>query len=112
MASNLDFVEFLCEQILECGSVRYKKMFGEYMAYLNGKPIFLICDDMLFVKINDATTAVLGENAEKGYPYDGAKIHYIVECVDDKELMIKLAKELEKITPLPKSKKKNATNPQ
>lgn len=106
MASSIEFVEFICEQIAECGNVRYKNMFGEYMAYLNDKPIFLICDDTLFVKINEKTAAVLGENAEQGYPYDGARIHYIVEGVDDRELMQKLATELEKITPLPKAKKK------
>lgn len=106
MASDVDFVEFLCEQISGCGSVRYKKMFGEYMAYLNGKPIFLICNNMLFVKINDVTTAILGENAEQGSPYDGAKTSYIVTDVDDREMMVKLATELEKITSLPKAKKK------
>lgn len=108
MASNKDLVEFICDQINECGSVIYKKMFGEYMVYSNGKPIFCICNDILFVKISEVSTEVLGEDAEQGYPYSGAKAHYIVTEIEDKELLAKLALEVEKITPLPKIKKKKA----
>jgi DNA helicase-2/ATP-dependent DNA helicase PcrA len=35
------------------GAVRYKKMFGEYMVYVNEKPILLVCDNTVFVKILD-----------------------------------------------------------
>ena len=31
MASNVEFVEYVCEQIAPCGGVRYRKMFGDYM---------------------------------------------------------------------------------
>lgn len=107
MASSLGFTQFVCEQIDSCGSVKYKKMFGEFTVYLNDKPIFLICDDTLFVKINDVSTNILGAETEQGYPYDGAKIRYVVTEVDDKNLMESLALALEKITPFPKAKKKN-----
>lgn len=106
MASSQDFVTLVCEQIRECGNVLPKKMFGEYMVYLNGRPIFLICEDILFVKVSEVTTAILGDDTEKGEPYGGAKAHYIVTEIEDGELMTKLASELEKITPLPKPKTK------
>lgn len=106
MSSRIETVEYICDQITGSGEVRYKKMFGEYMVYLNDRPIFLICDDILFVKINQTTSKFFGENNNQGYPYDGAKLHYIVEDIDNREFMQELASELEKITPLPKSKKK------
>ena len=32
------------------GEVWSRKMFGEYMAYLNEKPVLLVCDNTVFVK--------------------------------------------------------------
>ncbi len=32
MATDKEFIEFVCEQIRNAGEVTYKKMFGEYMA--------------------------------------------------------------------------------
>ena len=37
MASNPDFVNYICEQLEGLGAVRSRKMFGEYMVYLNDK---------------------------------------------------------------------------
>lgn len=50
MATTVDFIEFVCEQIGGIGSVSYKKMFGEYMVYINEKPIFVVCDNTVYVK--------------------------------------------------------------
>lgn len=105
MASSLDFVEFVSEQIGNTGQIRYKKMFGEYMIYCNEKPIILICDDTAFIKVLPETTAILGEENKKAPPYNGAKLHYVVD-VDNKDQMIKLARVLEQIVPLPKKKNK------
>ena len=99
MASNLDFVELGAEQIKGAGAIRYAKMFGEFMIYCNNKPIFLICDNTAFVKILPQTTEILGENAEQGLPYPSAKPHYIVD-IDNQDLLVDLAKFLDKITPL------------
>lgn len=107
MATQISTVEFLTEQLSGVQNVFWRKMFGEYMIYVNAKPVFLICDDTLFVKILPETDALLGGGAT-GYPYNGAKLHYIVEDVDDGELLVKLANELERITPLPKPKKKKS----
>ena len=105
MASSIEFVEFVCEQIGGIGAIRHKKMFGEYMVYCNDKPIILVCDDTAFVKILPETTAVLGNDNKQGYPYNGAKLHYVVD-VDDKDKMFDVAGTLEKITSVPKPKKK------
>ena len=42
MATTQDFIEFVCEQIHGNYNIRYKKMFGEYMVYVNDKPILLV----------------------------------------------------------------------
>ena len=37
MASKIEFVEFMADQMREAGAITYKKMFGEYGLYCNGK---------------------------------------------------------------------------
>jgi TfoX/Sxy family transcriptional regulator of competence genes len=103
MSSSREFAEFVCDQIKGTGEIKYQKMFGEYMIYVNHKPILLICDDTVYVKIKEETIKIL-KDAEKGFPYQGAKEHYILD-VDQKELSKEVVLTLEKITPLPKKKK-------
>ncbi len=50
MASSLDFVHYICQQIDGAGMISYRKMFGEYAIYCDGKVIGLICDNQFFVK--------------------------------------------------------------
>lgn len=50
MATSVDFINYVCEQIVGVGDIRYRKMFGEYMVYVNYKPILLICDNTVYVK--------------------------------------------------------------
>ncbi|MEG2116141.1 MAG: TfoX/Sxy family protein [Clostridia bacterium] len=103
MATTQDFVEYVCEQIQTVGDVRYKKMFGEYMVYLNNKPIFLVCDNTVFVKTLNCVKERLNF-ADKGIPYKGAKEHYILD-IDDGDLTREVAIEMEQVTPIPKPKK-------
>lgn len=104
MATNLEFAQYVCEQIAPCGCVRYRKMFGEYMVYVNDKPLFMVCDNTVFVKQLEVLSDLLGEN-EIGMPYDGAKPHYIIDA-DDREQLQAVANLLEPLTALPKSRKK------
>lgn len=106
MACNLDFVKFVCEQIESCGLVRYRKMFGDYMVYVNDKPVLLLCDNTVYAKMHPALEEMLGEN-EIGTPYDGAKPHYILDA-DDAEQLREVVCILEPLTPLPKSRKKKS----
>jgi len=105
MATNFSTIEYLLDNLSEVGDLTYKKMFGEYMIYLNGKPIFLICNDTLYVKMLPEVEYLLAGKATDA-PYNGAKPHYIVDDIDDKGLLKDLAIELEKVIPLPKPKKK------
>lgn len=104
MSSTVDFLEYVCEQIRGGYEVRYRKMFGDYMVYVNDKPIFLVCDNCVYVK-KIVELAELMKDAECGIPYDGAKEHYILD-VEDSELMDKVVDITEKAIPLPKKKVK------
>ena len=50
MASHQNFVDYVAEQLGEAGSIRSRKMFGEYGLYCDGLFFAVICDDRLFIK--------------------------------------------------------------
>lgn len=104
MASTQDFIEYVCEQVQGTGEIRYRKMFGDYIVYVNDKPVLLVCDDTVFVKELEEVKEVMKE-AEVGVPYEGAKEHYLLD-IDDIELVKEVVTILEKITPIPKKKNK------
>lgn len=104
MATTADFIEYVCEQIRGVGNVRSKKMFGEYMVYVNEKPVLLVCDNIVYVKELECIKEKM-KHAEKGFPYSGAKEHYILD-IDDADFAKEIICILEPVTPLPKPKKR------
>ncbi len=104
MATSVDYIEFVCEQIDKMWDAKYKKMFGEYMVYVNEKPIFLVCDNTVYVKILPELSSLLCNN-ETGLPYTNAKEHYVLD-IEDRELLDKVVEILERVTPLPKKRNK------
>lgn len=103
MASKLEFVEYVCEQCRGAGEIIYKKMFGEYGLYCNGKIFALVCGDELFVKITEAVKSLYPELPEKP-PYDGAKNYFLIEDIDDAEFLTRLVTETCNALPEPKPK--------
>lgn len=104
MASTPDFIEYVCERIQQTGSIRYRKMFGEYMIYINEKPILLVCDNTAYVKHLDCIRDQM-LHASTGIPYSGAREHYILD-IDDAPLCLEVLTILESVTPVPKPRKK------
>lgn len=104
MATTIDFIEFVTEQISGNYNVRYRKMFGDYMVYVNEKPILLVCDNCVFVKKLPELADLMSE-ADVGIPYDGSKEHYILD-IENSDLVAETVRILERITPLPKKKKR------
>lgn len=105
MSTTPEYIEFVCEQIQNTGTVRCRKMFGEYMVYINDKPIFLVCDNTVYVKkLPDIKELMSG--ASCGIPYEGAKEHYILD-IENRSLAQDVIMTLEPIIPLPKKKRKN-----
>lgn len=102
MASSPDFVNYICEQLEGLGVVRSRKMFGEYMVYLNDKPVIIICDDRPMVKMLPCLEELLrGRPTEP--PYEGAKDHYLLDP-DDRDTLREAVSLAEEVTPLPKKK--------
>jgi len=105
MATDLDFIQYVSEQINETGRVRYRKMFGEYMVYVNDKPILLVCNNIVYIKKHECLLELLKES-EKGIPYNGAKEHYLLD-IDNRELCCNVIKLVEPLVIVPQSKKKS-----
>jgi TfoX/Sxy family transcriptional regulator of competence genes len=104
MATTADYIEYVCEQVRSTGDIRYKKMFGEYMIYVNDKPILLVCDDTVFVKMLPCLESLMAA-AECGYPYDGAKEHYVLD-IDNTVLAKEVVAALLPVTAVPKPRRK------
>ncbi len=108
MATRADFIDYACEQLKECGRVYAKKMFGEYMIYVNDKPLITVCNNTAYVKKREEIKEMM-QKEETGYPYKGAKGHYILP-LEDIEFCTKVVKEIDVCTPLSKKKKNNKNN--
>lgn len=109
MATDPQFVEYLCEQARLGSALTYKKMFGEYALYLDDKVIALVCDNQLFVKPTVAGRQILGEVAEHP-PYPGAKPYFrLGDEIDDDECLRRLFKVTAQALPPPKTKPVQAT---
>lgn len=102
MATRKEFVDFVCNQISEIENVRYIKMMGEYLLYVDDKPTFLICDNMVYIKM---LPCVEGLMDMKGIPYKGAKEHYILD-IEDREFSCKVARLVANNTQIPKKRKR------
>lgn len=103
MATQADYIEFVSEQIRTTGSIRYRKMFGEYMVYLNDKPLFLVCDNTVYVKMFEELKDLMSD-ASTGYPYSGARLHYILD-IDNKEFTECVIERIEPLLTYPKPKR-------
>ncbi|MDR1149442.1 MAG: TfoX/Sxy family protein [Spirochaetaceae bacterium] len=102
MASDIGYVQYVVDQIKTTGTITYKKMFGEYLIYVNSKPVVMVCDNTAFVKMLECIKPLM-ENAETGFPYQGAKEHYIVN-VDNSEQLTNIVTVLEKNVAVPKKR--------
>ncbi len=106
MTSELDFIEFVVEQIRNAGEITYRKMFGEYALYCDGKVVALVCDNQLFIKPTEAGRTFIG-NAVEAPPYPGAKLYFLIEDkIEDREWISNLIRLTFNELPEPKPKKK------
>lgn len=104
MATSEEYIKFVSDRADKFGSVRHRKMFGEYMLYIDDKPVFTVCDNTVFVKELKNIESIMSDS-ERGYPYEGAKEAYIVDIENDK-LLENLIPVLLDVVPVPKPKKK------
>lgn len=89
MSSTKEFVEYVCEQISEAGTISYRMMMGEYCIYCNAKVIGLVCNNQFFLKITKATEELL-INCDKASAYNGAKLSYLITDLDNRSFVSEL----------------------
>ncbi len=105
MASNLQLVEFIADQISPCGCVTYRKMFGDYCIYLDGKVLGFVCDDILYFS-NTEKGRSFAPDMKEGYPYEGAKLHQYMEDVEDTDALTEYVNHIKDELRPPKKKSK------
>jgi TfoX/Sxy family transcriptional regulator of competence genes len=81
----------VCDQLSDAGELTYKRMFGEFGIYLNGKYVAAVCDDQFFVKITDAGRKMM-KNPIEAQMYEGSRKAFLIEDLEDRELLIELLK--------------------
>jgi TfoX/Sxy family transcriptional regulator of competence genes len=109
MGSSSDTVQFIVDQAGLGDALQFRKMFGEYALYVNGKVVALVCDDQLFIKPTAAGRAELGRVVERP-PYPGAKNHFLVgEQLDDRALLQRVLLKTAGQLPEPKPRRARAS---
>ena len=105
MASSIDFLNYILEQLSDLDEITYKPMMGEFMLYYRGKLVGGIYDDRLLVKPVKSAIEYMAQ-AAYSLPYEGAKEMLLVDNVDDKEYLSGLFEAMYADLPAPKPKKK------
>lgn len=105
MASNPDFVQYIVDQCASAGDIVAKKMFGDYCIYCNGKPFGLVSDNGFYVKPTEPGRGILRVEDLRP-PYEGAKPHFFIEDVDDRDYLAALVQTTCAALPEPRPKKK------
>lgn len=99
MASSKEYRDFILEQLSLLDNITCKSMMGEYLLYYNEILFGGIYDDRLLVKIVSTNSKY---NMQEQLPYEGAKNMYLVEDVENRELLKEIV--LDTVEGLPKKK--------
>ena len=86
MASNADFVQYIADQCSGAGEIAVKKMMGDYCIYCDGILFGLICDNNLYIKPTEEGATQLEEVILRP-PYPGAKPHYYINDIDNRDYL-------------------------
>lgn len=105
MSSSKEFVQYIADQIRGAGEIKYRMMFGAYGIYCDDKIFGIVGDGQFFVKITEAGEKIC-PNLERVPPYNGAKPYFLVEDVDNGELLTEFVAATCAELPEPKSKKR------
>ncbi len=108
MATSIDTMQYIADQAGLRQRLTYKKMFGEFALYVDGKVVALVCDDQLFLKPTAEGRALLG-SVKEAQPYPGAKPHLLLtQELDDPEQLNAVLQATARVLPVPKPKIKKA----
>lgn len=97
MATTKDYRNFVLEQLSLLDNITCKSMMGEYLLYYDNILFGGIYDNRLLVKLVESNKKY---NMAEAIPYDGAKPMYLVDDIDNqevlKEIIIDTCKDLPK----------------
>lgn len=105
MACSLEFVQYVVDQLSGSGVIQYKKLFGEYGLWRDGKFFGTIEDDVFYVKITEVGTRLLPD-AVPVAPHGGEPGMYEVEELEDRDFLEQLVRETCELLPAPRVRKK------
>lgn len=104
MSSSQEFVLYVCEQMKFAADVSYRRMFGEYGLFAEGKFFAVICDNQLFFKptLPVQTRFSLCQQP----PYPGAKPYLRMDDLDNPSLVSEITRlTLDSLPYLPSKKR-------
>ena len=84
MATSKEYKEFILEQLDLLDNITCKAMMGEFLLYYNDVLFGGIYDNRLLVKIVETNKKY---TMQEQIPYESAKPMYLVDDVDNKELL-------------------------
>ena len=84
MATSKEYKDFILEQLNLLENITCKAMMGEFLLYYNDILFGGIYDNRLLIKIVETNKKY---NMKEQLPYESAKTMYLVNDVDNKELL-------------------------
>ena len=87
MATTKEYKDYILEQLSFLDDITIKQMMGEYLLYYRGILFGGIYDNRLLVKILKSNKKY---NMQEAMPYDGAKLMYLVDDVENVEILEKI----------------------
>ena len=84
MATSKEYKDFILEQLDLLDNITCKAMMGEFLLYYNNVLFGGIYDNRFLVKIVDTNKKY---NMQEQIPYESAKLMYLVDVVNNKELL-------------------------
>lgn len=99
MATSKDYKDFILEQLDLLDNITCRAMMGEYLLYYNSILFGGIYDNRLLVKIVSSNKKY---NMQEQIPYESAKPMYLVDDIDNKEILKEIVIETCKDLPIKK----------
>ena len=84
MATTKEYKDFILEQLDLLDNITCRAMIGEYLLYYNNVLFGGIYDNRLLVKIANSNKKY---DMQEQIPYEGAKPMYLVDDIDNKEIL-------------------------
>lgn len=99
MATTKDYRDFVLEQLNVLDNITCKSMMGEYLLYHHGILFGGIYDDRLLVKIVESNKKY---HMQEAIPYERAKPMYLIDDIDNTEILKQIVLDTCKDLPMKK----------